>query len=331
MASAWSSAVAAPYATTTAHGGPLMTSRTEPAGYRTRLTAPAPLLVLASVVSVQTGQALGKGLFGAAGGPLATAALRLGLAALVLLALWRPRLPDDRSGALLILAFGTAIAGMNLSYLAMDRLPLGVAMTLQLSGPLTVALLMSRRWTDAAWGALAAAGITLFALPGAGAGALSPAGVAWAVASAVAMGSYLLLSRRTGARMSGGGPLALAVCWAALLTLPFGLAEAGPRVTEPRVLAAGLGVAVLSAVVPYSLELAALRRLPARVVGVLQSLEPVAAACAGLVLLGERLTPLQWLAVCCVTLASAGAVRSAVSRPSGAEALVGSEKSPTAR
>ncbi|MGP3988570.1 EamA family transporter [Streptomyces sp. 3N207] len=206
------------------------------------------------------------------------------------------------------MAFGTAIAGMNLSCLAMAHLPFGVAMTIQLAGPLAVSLLMSRRWTDAASGLLAAAGIALFALPGTGGQPLSPAGLAWAVASALSMGAYLLLSRRAGARMAGGGPLALAVCWAAVLTLPFGLAQAGARVDEPHVLLAGLGVALLSAAAPYSLELAALRRLPARVVGVLQSLEPVAAGCAGLVLLGEHLSAAQWLAVGCITAASSGTV-----------------------
>ncbi|MGP3975131.1 EamA family transporter [Streptomyces sp. 8N114] len=290
-----------------------MASETEPApspsGPRPRSPAvPAPLLVLGSVVSVQTGQALGKGLFDAAGGPLGVVTLRLGLAALVLLALWRPRPPTDRRTLLLVVAFGTAIAGMNLSYLAMAHLPLGVAMTIQLAGPITVSLLMSRRWTDAGCGLLAAAGIALFALPGTGGRPLSPVGLAWAVASALSMGAYLLLSRRAGARMTGGGPLALAVCWAAVLTLPFGPAQAGERLAEPHVLLAGLGVALLSAAAPYSLELAALRRLPARVVGVLQSLEPVAAGCAGLLLLGEHLSAAQWLAVGCITVASTGAV-----------------------
>ncbi|WP_220183681.1 EamA family transporter [Streptomyces diacarni] len=234
--------------------------------------------------------------------------LRLGLAGLVLLALWRPRRPPDRRSALLLLAFGTAIAGMNLSYLAMAHLPLGVVMTIQLSGPLAVFVLPLRRWMNTAWGLLAAAGLALFTLPGSGGQPLDPRGVAWAAASGVSMAAYLLLSRRTGAAMSGGGPLALAVCWAAVLTLPLGLADAGARLAEPRILLAGLGVAVLSAAVPYSLELAALRRLPAGVVGVLQSLEPVAAGFAGLILLGERLSGLQWLAVGCITLASAGAV-----------------------
>ncbi|MEU4361696.1 EamA family transporter [Promicromonospora sp. NPDC023987] len=271
---------------------------------------PAPLLVLGSVISVQTGQALGKQLMGIVGSPMGAVALRLLLAALLLLLLWRPRrLPGDRESRLLILALGAAIAGMNLVYLALEHLPLGVAMTIQLTGPLAVSLAASRRPRDAVWGLLAAAGIACFLLPGASpSGPLSPTGLAFAVLSAVSMGGYLLLNQRTGARTAGGGPLALAVLWAALLTLPFGLAQSGDRLVQPHALTMGLVVAVLSAALPYSLELTALRRLPARVVGVLQSLEPVVAGLAGLLLLGERLSIVQWLAIGLITAASAGAV-----------------------
>jgi inner membrane transporter RhtA len=266
--------------------------------------------VLGSVVSVQTGQALGKQLMGVVGSPMGAVALRLVLAALLLLLVWRPRrLPADRQGRLLVLALGTAIAGMNLVYLALEHLPLGVAMTIQLTGPLVVALATARRPRDAVWGLLAAAGIACFMLPGSSpSGPPSPAGLTFAVLSAVSMGAYLLLSQRTGAHTAGGGPLALAVLWAALVTLPFGLVQSGDRLLAPDVLAAGLVVAVLSAALPYSLELTALRRLPARVVGVLQSLEPVAAGLAGLLLLGERLSTPQWLAIGLITAASAGAV-----------------------
>lgn len=269
---------------------------------------PAPALVLGSVVSVQIGQALGKRLFDAVGGPLGVVSLRLVLAALILLVIWRPRSLPKGKDLLLVVAFGTAIAGMNLVYLAMERMPLGVAMTVQLTGPLTVSLLASRRWRDAAWGVLAAAGILLFMSPGSGTQPMSLTGMAFAVASAVSMGLYLVLSQRAGARMAGGGPLALAVAWAALLSLPFGLAESGAHVVQPNVLLIGLLVAILSAAVPYSLELTALRRLPARVVGVLQSLEPVAAGLAGLLLLAEHLSLLQWLAIGCITVASTGVV-----------------------
>ncbi|MEV8022049.1 EamA family transporter [Streptomyces sp. NPDC086554] len=269
------------------------------------------------MVSVQTGQALGKQLIGVVGGPMGAVGLRLSLAALLLLMVWRPsrtrrtrRLPADRESRLLILAFGTAIAGMNLVYLAMERMPLGVAMTIQLTGPLAVSLVTSRRPRDAMWGLLAAAGIACFMLPGSSSSdPLSMTGLAFAVAAAVSMGAYLLLSQRAGARMSGGEPLALAVLWAAFLTLPFAVAQSGTtRLVQPQALALALLVALLSAALPYSLELTALRRLPAGVVGVLQSLEPVAAGLAGLLLLGERLSTLQWFAIALITTASVGAV-----------------------
>jgi threonine/homoserine efflux transporter RhtA len=271
-----------------------------------RPTAPAPLLVLGSVLSVQIGQAVGKQMF-ALVEPAGVVTVRLGLAALVLLAIWRPRLPTDLRSAGLVVAFGTAIAGMNLVYPALHYLPLGVATSLQLLGPLVVALAGSRRARDVAWAVLACLGVLLLAAPG-GEAVLPVVGVLLALAAGASMGLYLLLSRRAGARCATGSTLALAVTWAALVSLPSGVHASGADLVRPPVLAAGLGLAVLSAVLPYSLDLAALRRLPPRVVGVLQSLEPVVAALAGLVLLAEHLTVTQWLAVASITGASAGAV-----------------------
>ncbi|MEU7260374.1 EamA family transporter [Streptomyces rimosus] len=285
------------------------TAGPDPTAVRPRRPGPpAPVFVLGSVVCVQLGQALGKGLIDDVGGPWGVVALRLAIAAVVLLLWRRPRLPAARGDRLLVLAFGTSIAGMNLVYSAMAYLPLGVAVTLQLLGPLAVALGSVRRWRDALWGVLAVAGVLLLAAPGA-AGSLPAAGLAYALASAAAMGSYLLLSRRAGARSHGAGPLALAVAWAAVLTVPYGLVESGAaRLTGPSTLVMALGVALLSAVVPYSLEFTALRRLPVRVVGVLQSLEPVVAGLAGLLLLREWLTAVQWAAIGCIAAASAGVV-----------------------
>jgi threonine/homoserine efflux transporter RhtA len=262
----------------------------------------APLLVLASVVSVQVGQAFGKQAFGLLE-PAGVVTLRLGLAALVLLAILRPRLPADARGLGLVMAFGTAIAGMNLVYPAMRHLPLGVAMSLLLLGPLTVALAGSRRPLDAVWALVAGAGVFLI---GGGGGPLPVAGVLLALAAGGAMGCYLLLSRRAGT--AAPGTLALAVAWAAVVTLPFGVSASGAALLHPSALAVGLLVAVLSAVLPYSLDLAALRRLPPRTVGVLQSLEPVVGALAGAVLLAELLDAWQWVAITLITAASAGAV-----------------------
>ncbi|GAA2424090.1 EamA family transporter [Streptomyces macrosporus] len=282
-----------------------MEPRNPPLSHR----VPAPVLVLGSVFSLQLGQALGKHLFGSVG-PMGVVALRLGFSAVLLCSLWRPRLPAGRRDRLVVVAFGTAIAGMNVIYLALRHLPLGMAVALQLLGPLAVALLLSRRARDLLWGLLAGAGLFLFTGPSfaGAAGSPSPAGVAFALVGAVAMGAYLLLSRRAGRLAADGSPLALAVAWAALLWVPVGVAESGARLARPHVLLLGFAVAVLSAAGPYTLELVALRRLPPRVVGVLQNLEPVVAGLAGLVVLGEVLSPVQWAAVGCVTAASVGAV-----------------------
>lgn len=263
------------------------------------------LLVLCSVLSVQFGQAIGKNLFGPIG-PGGVVALRLGLAALILLLIFHPSLPRGRTNAMLALGFGTAIAGMNLVYPAMQYLPLGLATSLQLLGPITLALLTSRRVLDVGFATLAVLGIWLFHSP-AGAHYELP-GILLALASGVAMATYLLLSRRAGAGNATAAPLVWAVTWAAVLTVPIGVAESGTALLSARVLGVGLIVAVLAAAVPYSLELVALRRIPARTVGILQSLEPAAAGLAGTIILAEHLDALQWLALVCVGVASAGTV-----------------------
>ncbi|WP_370940002.1 DMT family transporter [Amycolatopsis sp. cg13] len=266
---------------------------------------PAPALMLGSVLSVQFGQAVGKQLSGEVGAS-GVVALRLGLAAVVLLALYRPSVPRGWAERGVILGFGTAIAGMNLIYPALTLLPLGLASALQLLGPISLALLTSRRLRDVACAVLAGAGVWLFYAPRDVGFPL--AGVALALASGACMAAYFLLSKRAGARSAGGGPLALALAWAAVLSVPLGVIDQGARLVTPRVLLVGLAVAALSAVVPYSLELAALRRLPARTVGVLASLEPASAGLAGVLVLGEHLRAVQWVALVCVGLASAGAV-----------------------
>lgn len=267
---------------------------------------PAPMLVFGSVLGIQVGQTYGKELSRLTG-PMGVVTLRLGFAALILLALWRPRIPGDRRSLSLIIGFGTAIAGMSFFiYPALARLPVGMAVTLQFLGPLTVALAGSRRLLDLIWALLAGAGIFLFCNPGK---AILPiGGVIFALSAGAAWAAYILLNKHLGARTTDGSILALAVAWAALLSLPIGIIEAGPILVQPKVLLAGLGVAILSAVVPYSLDVAALRRLPSRVYSVLESLEPAVAGCAGLLILGEHLTLPQWLGIGCVTIASIGIV-----------------------
>lgn len=262
---------------------------------------PAVTLVLAASTSVQTGQAFGKGLFDAAG-PAGVVALRLGLAAVVLLAVYRPPLPS-RDRWPLLLCFGVAIAGMNLIYPALRYLPLGVASAIQLLGPLTVALLASRRRADMLLVLLAGLGVWLCHDPASGPIALP--GVLLALASAAAMGTYLLLSRRAGTGTVDGSALAIAVTIAAALSLPFGIVHAGASLLRPELLLAGLGVAVLSAVLPYSFEFAALRRLPTGTVAVLICLEPAIAGIAGFVVLSERLGVAAWVGIGCIVLAAA--------------------------
>ncbi|MEU8123912.1 EamA family transporter [Spirillospora sp. NPDC049024] len=261
---------------------------------------PAPLLVLGSVASVQAGQACGKAMF-AMTGTAGVVALRLAFAALVLLLVHRPG-PPPRESAALVAALGAAIAGMNLIYPAMALLPVGVASTLQFLGPLTLALVKARGPADLLWAALAGTGVFLLYSPSGS--AMPAAGVLLALASGACMAAYLVLNERAGAL--DGAPLAWAVAFAALLAMPLAAPEGGtpPR---PEVLLAGLGLALLSAVIPWSLDMAALRRLPARTVAVMVSLEPAAGALAGLLLLHERLTWCAWLAVACVSAAAAGA------------------------
>ncbi|PRX47723.1 inner membrane transporter RhtA [Prauserella shujinwangii] len=262
-------------------------------------------LVLGSVVSVQVGQAAGKQLAGQAGA-FGVAALRLALAAIVLTAVHRPRLPRHRAEWLTVAGLGGAIAGMNLIYPALSRLPLGVAATLQLLGPVTLSLLSARRILDVVPALLAGVGIWSFH----GTAGAEPLGTVLALTSGAAMAMYLVLSRRAGSTDTTPAPLALAVAVAASVHMPLGIATAGTALLRPEVLALAAFVAVLSAIVPYSLDFAALRRLPPRVVGVLESLEPAVAGLAGAALLAEFLPPRQWFAIGCVCAASAIAVRS---------------------
>ncbi|WP_158894220.1 EamA family transporter [Amycolatopsis anabasis] len=241
-------------------------------------------------------------------GAFGIVALRLGLAALVLALIWRPRLPTDRRTLGLVCAFGSAIAGMNTIYLVMQYFPLGIAISLQLLGPVALALITSRRLVDLSWSALAGVGVMLFGIRGGQADGLPLAGLLLAALSAGSWAVYLLLSKRATSRDSDSSLLCLALCWGALLYLPVGVIESGTTLVQPKILLFAFGVAVLSAAIPYSLDLAALRKLPPRMVGVLQSLEPAFAGVAGLFILGEFLPLQHWLGILCVTAASIGAV-----------------------
>lgn len=225
----------------------------------------------------------------------------------MLLAWWRPRLGGHSRGEVVVaLAFGLTLGTMNLAiYEAMDRIPIGVAVTIEFAGPLGLAVALSRRALDLLWVALAAAGILLLTNPF-GASGLDPAGVGFALLAAAAWAVYIPLSARTGRLFPGGAGLAVAMGAGALLVAPAGIAQGGERLLEPALLAAGAAVALASSVIPYSLELESLRRIPARVFGVLMSMEPAVATLAGFLVLGQALGALELFAIGLVVAASAG-------------------------
>ena len=268
------------------------------------------VLVLGATVSVQSGAAVATELFGDVG-PVGTVMLRLVFAAIVLAAIWRPALAGLRGAhAPDVILFGVALAAMNTSfYLALDRIPLGIAVTLEFVGPLGVAFALTRSRADLLWAGLAAAGILLLA-PDLGDG-LDSLGVALALFAGACWAAYILLATRVGRAFTGGDGLALAMIVSAVLILPAGIVVGGSELLNAEVLAIGFAVAMLSSAIPYSLELEALRRLPRPTFGVLMSLEPAIAATIGFIALGQDLAAREVLAIVLVVIASAGALRSA--------------------
>jgi len=261
--------------------------------------------LVAGMVSLQSGATFAKSLFPAVGAA-GTSSLRVGFSALILIAVWRPwRRSLNLREAGWIALYGAALGLMNLLfYLALARLPLGPAVAIEFAGPLAVALIASRRGTDFLWIGLAVLGLMLL-LPIATTDGLDPIGVALDLGAATAWALYILFGQRAG-RVDGGQAVSLGMLTAALVIAPFGVAEAGSGLLAPGILIAGLAVAVMSSALPYSLEMVALRRLDRKSFGVLMSLEPAVAACAGLALLGERISLMQWLAIGLVIAASVG-------------------------
>lgn len=240
-------------------------------------------------------------------GPAGTVLYRLAFAALLLLAIWRPHpARATRSSLGLAATFGVSLAGMNLCfYEALDRIPLGIAVTLEFVGPLTVALVASRRPRDLLWVALAAGGVLLLTGPS---GSAETAGIVLALAAGGFWAAYILLSARVGRAFTGGRGLALAMAVAAAIMLAPGITAGGEELLEPHLAAVGAAIAVLSSVIPYSLELEALRRLAVGTFGVLMSLEPAVAALVGLVALGQGLATPEATGIALVVAASAGAL-----------------------
>lgn len=273
------------------------------ASLRTKLVHPV-VLVLIGIASVQVGATFAKSLFDEVT-PTAMVWLRLSLSALILLAITRPRVRGlSRHDWLVVLAFGASLGMMNwMIYLAFARLPIGIAVTIEFIGPLTIALVSSRRARDLVWVALAAVGVVLLGLEP---GPISVPGVLFALAAGACWAAYILLSKATGARWEGIDGLALASTVAAVALTPVALTHAD-GLGAPHVWLVGLLVGLMSSVVPYSLDLVALRSIKPSLYAILMSLEPAAGALAAIVVLHEGLSAQQWLAIVCVILASAGA------------------------
>ncbi|MBT9316848.1 EamA family transporter [Leptothoe spongobia TAU-MAC 1115] len=267
---------------------------------------PAPTLVVLAGVTVQLGSALAKSVFELAG-PLGTVFLRVALSAVLLLVLWRPSGQNVRTHWPLVLAYGGVLALMNTCfYLAIDRIPLGIAVALEFIGPLGLSVIKSRRWLDVVWVTLAALGVLLLApLQGSG---LDPIGLGFAGMAALSWAGYILLAAATGKVIPGLEGLAWGMVFGTLLLLPIGIGAAGTALLDIRLLAIATAVAALSSST-YALELVALRRLPVNVFGVLLSVEPMLAAASGFVVLGEMLTVRSMMAVILISIAAAGAAR----------------------
>lgn len=276
---------------------------------------PAPVMLITAIVSFQVGAALATHMFDAAGVEGAVF-LRCGLGALLLLAITRPQLRGrSRSDLLLLVLLGALLATMNSAfYQAVDRLPLGIAVTVEFLGPLGVAVAASRRRLDVLWVAMAGTGVAVFA--GAPSdSSVTAAGLGFALVAAGAWAGYILTAKRVGTRWPGFEGLAVSLAVATVLLAPIGGADGISALPDGSVFVFAVAVAVFSTAFPYTLELAALRRMPARVYGVLASLEPVAGAAVGLIVLGQTLSAWEALAAVLVVTASIGAARSSSVKP----------------
>jgi inner membrane transporter RhtA len=278
----------------------------------------APALVIGAVVSVQCGSATATTLFDQVG-PAGAVLYRLAFAAILLLAIWRPALMEaGREGLALVIAFGVTLAGMNLCfYESLDRIDLGIAVTFEFVGPLLVGLLASRRPLDLVWVASAAAGVLLLTRPS---GSASTAGIGFALLAGGFWAIYILLSARVGRAFRGGRGLALAMGFSAALMVVPGSVAAGGDLIDPGAAAVGLATAVLSSVIPYSLELEALRRIAVGTFGVLMSMEPAVAAVIGVIALNQGLAAFDVIGIGLVVVASAGVLGAGTAREAPTEA-----------
>lgn len=282
--------------------------------------------VLGAVTALGLGTSWAKQLFPIVGAQ-GTTAVRVAFSAVLLLLLWRPwRWPLRPGDARNIVLYGATLGLMNLSfYMSLRTIPFGLAVAIEFSGPLAVAILLSRRAVDFVWVALAACGLGLLLPVGVGAALggspLDPVGVLWALAAATCWALYIVFGKRLG-HLHAGHSVALGLSVAALVVLPVGIAHAGAALLSPTVLGVGLCVAAISSALPISLEMVALKRLPKEAFGILISMEPAVAALLALALLDEHLGLTQWLAIALIMGASMGSALTAGRRPAPAASAV---------
>jgi inner membrane transporter RhtA len=271
--------------------------------------------VLGSVTFLCIGTSFAKKLFPLVGAE-GTSALRVGFSALVLLLFWRPwRWPLSRRDAGHVIRYGLTLGVMNLLfYMALRTIPFGIAVAIEFSGPLTVAMLSSRRAVDFIWLAFAIVGLGML-LPLGSQATLDVTGVIFAIGAAVCWALYIVFGKKAG-HLHAGHSVSLGLVAASIVVVPVGIAHAGAALWHPMILLAGLGVAVVSSAIPMSLEMVAMKRLPSETFGIMVSLEPAVASLLAMLILGEMLHPSQWLAIGCIVMASVGstitAKRSAV-------------------
>lgn len=277
----------------------------EPHGARARYLVSIVLLLIA-MGSIQLGASFAKTLFQSVGASGAVA-LRTALATLMLVAVlrpWRTRLGSGSWQALIV--YGVSLGVMNLLYyLALRTLPLGITVSIEFAGPLAVAVLSSRRGIDFLWIGLAAAGLALLLPIGQGHGNVDPTGALFALGAGSCWALYIVFGQRAGADY-GPQTVALGSIIASIIVVPIGVAQAGQSLFSAAVLPYGLAIALLSTALPYTLEMLALTRLPARTFGILMSIEPVFGALVGWAMLHEQLSLVQWVAIALIILASIG-------------------------
>ena len=287
---------------------------TQPGSFKPHSIALPVAALIVAMASIQLGAVFAKSLFPRVGASGA-AALRLALASLILLAVWRPwRVRPTARELRSIVIYGLAMGWMNFFfYLSLSRIPLGIAVALEFTGPLAVAMAASHRAVDFLWIALAALGLLALLPLGIESAPLPPLGIAFALAAGFCWALYIVFGRKAGAAL-GGRTAALGTVVGAAAIVPIGVAHAGAALAAPAILPAACAVAVLSSALPYSLEMYALTRLPTRTFGVLMSLQPALGALSGLCFLGESLTAVQWAAIASIMLGSGGSA--ATRRPS---------------